>query len=332
MMVLRPDFAETFPRPGPAFDTLMALDGKVYREAPGRTTLQFTHRGKSYFLKAHRGVGWKEIVKNLLQLRVPVVSATTEWHALHRLRALGIETLTPVGYGCEGINPARLRSFIITEDLGETVSLEELCGGWKKSGRLRPAEVLFKRTIIRKVSSIARQLHENGVNHRDFYLCHLRVPITATVATAREAEVPVYVMDLHRAQLRRRTPARWRIKDVGSLLFSSLDLGLTRRDLYRFATCYTRQPLRELVAGHSEFFRRVEARAVRLYRKIHGKPPAFPVSEGSGLGSRDSQSDIHLADALAVPQRSYERYAQGLDSSTKAALAPSRIRSPNDGP
>ncbi|MST95429.1 MAG: hypothetical protein EXS33_09230 [Pedosphaera sp.] len=40
----------------------------------------------------------------------------------------------------------------------------------------------------------------------------------------------LFVIDLHRAQLRDRVPARWLVKDLGGLLFSALDCGLTRRD------------------------------------------------------------------------------------------------------
>ena len=275
MMFLRQDFAVSFQPPSPNFHTIMAIDGEVYRAVAGRRTLRFMHLGKSYFLKTHQGVGWKEIMKNLLQFRAPVLSAKTEWQALHRLRALGIDTLTPVGYGCQGTNPSSLRSFIITEDLGETVSLEDLCADWKKGRRLSAAEVALKRALLAKVAATARQMHENGVNHRDFYLCHLCVKPLRVIAARPPDEVAVYVMDLHRAQLRRRTPERWRVKDLASLYFSSLDLGLTIRDLYRFAKGYTEKPLREIVNAHSKFFGKVEARAVSLYCKIHGKPPAF---------------------------------------------------------
>lgn len=273
MTFVRQDFAETFPPSGPGFHMIMTIAGEVYREAPGRKTVQFTHRGKSYFLKAHLGVGWKEIIKNLLQLRLPVVSATTEWHALHRLRTLGIETLTPVGYGCKGINPAGLRSFIITEDLGETNTLEELCCSWNKSARRLPAETILKRALIRKVAAIARHMHDNGVNHRDFYLCHLRVPSSAAMAALPADAVTVYVMDLHRAQLRRRTPERWRVKDLGSLYFSSLQLHFTRQDRFRFIKAYTNRSLRQAFWDQAAFWKRVDMRARKLHFRHYRTAP-----------------------------------------------------------
>jgi hypothetical protein len=276
VLYLQPDFASTLPDNQRQFRGLLSLDGEVYRRVDGRKTLRFRHHDKTYFLKAHTGVGWAEILKNLVQGRLPIISACPEWRALHRLKELGIDTMTPVGYGYEGGNPARRRSFLITEDLGETTTLEEVFLNWKGASVLTARDARLKRALIRKVAHIARTMHQNGVNHRDFYLCHLRVQPLPVFAVLPPDEVAVYVMDLHRAQLRRRTPGRWRIKDLAGLYFSSLDLGLTRRDLYRFAKSYSQKPLREIVAAHSGFFGKVEARAVSLYRKIHRKPPAFP--------------------------------------------------------
>ena len=44
----------------------------IYRQREGRTTLRFDTGGQAYFLKYHAGVGWREIVRNLLRLRLPV--------------------------------------------------------------------------------------------------------------------------------------------------------------------------------------------------------------------------------------------------------------------
>lgn len=56
-----------------AFDRLMSLPGERYRDGPGRQTLRVEIGGQAYFLKRHHGVGWREIVKNLVQLRLPVL-------------------------------------------------------------------------------------------------------------------------------------------------------------------------------------------------------------------------------------------------------------------
>ncbi|MGD6768682.1 lipopolysaccharide kinase InaA family protein, partial [Mammaliicoccus lentus] len=73
--------------------------------------------GKGYFVKIHRGIGWGEILKNLVTARLPVLGAGQEWTAIQRLNDAGVSTMTAVAYGERGSNPAQQHSFIITEEL-----------------------------------------------------------------------------------------------------------------------------------------------------------------------------------------------------------------------
>jgi len=244
------------------FDDVMAITGQVFKEQEARRTLRFARQGKSYFIKTHRGVGWKEIFKNLCQLRLPVLGAKNERRAIERLRELGVPTMTIAGYGRRGWNPAHLESFIVTEDLGDTQNLEDLTRSWRE----HPPAPGAKRALIAAVASTARRLHENGVNHRDFYLCHLRVDPAERAARPR-----IFVMDLHRAQLRVSTPRRWVVKDIGGLYFSAMDVGLTRRDLLRFLSTYRGKPLREILKVEKPFWNDVKRRARRLYRSVASK-------------------------------------------------------------
>ena len=56
------------------FVAVEALQGVVYRELEGRRTLRTEVDGRGYFVKIHRGIGWGEIVKNLLTAKLPVCS------------------------------------------------------------------------------------------------------------------------------------------------------------------------------------------------------------------------------------------------------------------
>ena len=268
MLYIEPAFAATLLPSEQRFSHLVRLDGHVYREQNGRRTLRFEHRGKQFFLKVHTGVGWKEIFKNILQLRLPVISAGPEWRALHRLNALGIHTTKPVAYGSEGGNPARRHSFIITEDLGDTITLEEILLKSDSRPTSTAVPTPFKHALIRRVAEIARTMHENGINHRDFYLCHFRLPV-AQLHTADFAQpLPIYVMDLHRAQIHHRHPReRWVAKDLACLYFSSLPLAVTQRDRFRFIRDYSGLPLRATLTSEARLWRKVERRAIRLFRK-----------------------------------------------------------------
>ncbi|MFO1352864.1 MAG: lipopolysaccharide core heptose(I) kinase RfaP [Gammaproteobacteria bacterium] len=246
-----------------------AITGETARRVYNRHILRFERGGRWFFIKRHSGVGWREIIKNVMRLRRPVVDALPEWRAIQRLHELGVATLEPVGCGVEGINPAQRRSFLITADLGATVSLEQLTQGWRQ----QPPGVRQKRALIRRLAAIAKRLHENGVNHRDFYLCHFLLGHPSGADGSDWERLPLYVIDLHRAQIRRRTPERWIVKDVGSLYFSALDCGLSRRDLLCFIQAYGGKPLRAALGDRAVFWRKVQRRAVRLYRREWRKEP-----------------------------------------------------------
>lgn len=236
---------------GDAFETLMKIQGKAFRDVKGRKTIQVQLAGKSYFLKQHFGVGWKEIFKNLLSFKKPILGAMTEVRAIEKLNALAIATTPLVAYGQRGSNPANLQSFVLTQDLGDITSLEDLCANWKHS----LPDPTFKRQLIRQVAEIARKLHENGVNHRDFYLCHFCLDNTLL------PEIRLYLIDLHRVLVHPRPSFSANVKDIAALYFSSMDVGLTLRDYLRFKRYYGQRD--------DHFWQLVEARAQKLYAKFN---------------------------------------------------------------
>lgn len=243
-------------------DDAFMITGKVYREPAGanRRTLRFELAGEGYFLKLHWGVGWREIMKNLFSLRLPVLGAANEWRAIHRLEDLGVETMQLASYGQAGWNPARLKSFVITHELNDCISLEDYCAQWAE----HPPAPAIKYQLIQRVAEMTRKLHQHGVNHRDLYICHF---LLQQPWQGGNENLQLYLIDLHRVQLRHRTPLRWRVKDVGALYFSAMDTGLKQRDLLRFMRAYSQRSLREVLAEDQRFWHAVEHRAQALYRE-----------------------------------------------------------------
>lgn len=246
------------------FVAVEALQGQVFRELEARRTLRTEVGGRGYFVKIHRGVGWHEIVKNLASLRLPVLGAQNEWQAIARLGELGIDTMRAVAFGVRGGNPAAQHSFIVTEELAPTISLEDYCRDW----RTQPPAPRFKRALIARVATMARRMHEGGVNHRDFYICHFLLHLDP--APTPDA-FKLSLIDLHRAQLRAQTPRRWRDKDLAGLYFSALEIGLTQRDFLRFLRRYFASPLRVVLQEEAPLLAHLAQEAVRLQDKFQRK-------------------------------------------------------------
>ncbi len=252
------------------FEGLFSAEGTVYRNIDGRRTVRFRFGEKHYFGKFHRGVGWKKIIKNILQLRrPPVLSAANEWRAIQKLNSLDIGTTPLVGYGRKGLNPGKIQSFVVTEEIRNAISLEDYCKDWCDN----PPPYAIKKALLTEVARIARVMHENGMNHRDFYICHFLMDISQGKESITPDSVRLSVIDLHRVQIRAAIPWRWRVKDISGLLFSSLDAGLTKRDLVRFAREYENASAEKAVGERRFFWWIVRKRAARLYKKAFGKKP-----------------------------------------------------------
>lgn len=235
------------------FTEIMQLQGRIYRDVSGRRTMQVSLGGNSYFVKQHFGVGWAGIFKSLFSFKKPVLGAQTEVNAIRKLGELGIATTPLVGYGVSGSNPATQQSFVITQDLGEIVSLEDLCADWQNN----PPEAEFKRRLIIALAQLAARLHGAGLCHRDFYLCHF----VLKKAELAQGKIDLILIDLHRMLTGQASTGNAVMKDIAGLYFSAMDCGFTVEDWVLFKQYYLPQA--------SDFWIKVEARANRLYAKFH---------------------------------------------------------------
>lgn len=241
------------------FDAAFALQGEEYRAVAMRRTIR-THIGdRAYFAKLHEGVGWDEIFKNLLTLKLPVIGAENEYRACRHLEAAGISAPRVGAYGKQGRNPAYVRSFIVTDELAGRESLEDLTNRWPEEAPT-PRQ---KRALTMAVARFAKDFHAAGVIHRDFYICHLLLDRHKYA----EGEIDLAVLDLHRAQIHSDIPRRWLLRDLAALLFSTLDLPLDRRAWLRFVRVYRNRPLKEVFETEGKFWEAVYNRALKLYRK-----------------------------------------------------------------
>ena len=240
--------------PNGLFIQVDKLDGEVFREIDRRRTIKVSLGSKSYFVKIHYGVGWVEIIKNLVMCRLPVLGARNEWMAIRALQMAGVPTMEPVLFCESGTNPAKRKSAIATRSLEGRISLEDY----------QAKNLPIKRLLIDMVATMTKGMHEAGINHRDYYLCHFLLD--------DQDEPCLNLIDLHRAQLRSAVPRRWLIKDLGGLLFSALEKDITKRDLLRFVKKYKGELMS--LKTDKAFWRKVIVRARKLYVRNHGSIPA----------------------------------------------------------
>ena len=266
MIYLNQDFARYWARKDP-FEAAEGIQGEIFRKVKSRRTVRFHIDGKDYFAKIQNGVGWAEIIKNVMMFKMPVVSAVNEYNAICRMEQLGIETAKVAAFGERGINPAKRFSFVITEELTDTVSLEDFCREW----RMSPPRHKLKKAILEKLAKISRVMHTNGINHRDYYICHFLLDVSNGTNNIDPENIKTFLLDLHRAQIRRKTPLRWVLKDISGLWFSAMDIGLTQTDILRFIKVYRNRSLRDILGSEQSFWKAVHRRACRLYRKETGK-------------------------------------------------------------
>jgi heptose I phosphotransferase len=242
------------------FAEVELISGKIYRAVKQRKTLNFELDDESYFIKIHRGTTVKEIVKNLISLRLPVLDAKQEWDAIERLEQVGVNTMDGRAFGRKGINPLTRHSFIVTKDLNPTISLEDLTKSWLTN----PPSYHMKRSLVIYLAKMVAQMHAAGVNHRDCYLCHFLLDIPLF---ENHQQIKLSIIDLHRAQIRKTVPVRWRDKDLIGLYFSAMNIGLTDRDIWRFLKVYFNQPLKTILRNESKLIASMHRKVERIRKR-----------------------------------------------------------------
>ena len=237
------------------FQVIDRLEGEVFRTVKTRKTFRIEIANKGYFVKRHHGVGWAEIIKNIFQFKKPVLGAQNEFAALNLLNANNIPTMTCAAYGCKGINPAKLESFLVTEELVDMISLEDLV----KEPQKYHFNPKMRNKLITTLGWTVGSMHRLGLNHRDCYICHFLFKL--------DDLDKLYVIDLHRAQIREKIPYRYQVKDTAGIYFSSMDLKLNIKDIIRFVRAYSQKSFKLEMKENQKFWQDVAIAAKKLYKK-----------------------------------------------------------------
>ncbi len=256
------------------FEWFLLGGGQVHREVKNRLTYETQLGELHFYVKRHLGCGWGEVIKEWYRLRKPVVSARTEWEGAETLAAAGLRVPKVLGKGERGRYPHAVESFVVLEALEDCETLEYFKDGWM--GYTGSRWVTLKRALIDEVAQISHTMHGQGINHRDFYINHFLINRDLIRDWQPAQPIPLNLIDLHRVQHRPQVPQRWLLKDLASLLFSAMDVGLTSADYARYLRIYLGTEWKTSLRQNQKLWNAIVKRAIILYQGFHGKAPKLP--------------------------------------------------------
>ena len=236
-----------------SLDQLHAKQGR----STARVRFDSGERPLSVYLKRHYRLPWINRLAALIHPAGRHSPASAEWAHLERAKALGIAVPEVVAVG-EWVGPwGALRSYLMVAELVGHDALHEAVP--ELAGSLEPAEfAVLKRAVVVEMAEIAAKLHAARAFHKDLYLCHFFLDRGPGTSTDRR----LCLIDLHRLAVHRWTGPRWRWKDLGQLLFSTIGVeGIDDRDRLRFWMHYRRRSKLML----PELQRRLIRRKASLY-------------------------------------------------------------------
>jgi len=236
---------------------------KIVRDVENRKTFKVSINQKHYFVKHHNFQPYrktiKEVLKNFINLKKPILNAINEVKAIQQLESINIDTMKVSGYGLNKKSFLKTNSFIITESLEPAISLENLDLILSQySGK---DGFKLKRKIIKDLAEITRKLHDNYLIHQDYYLCHFLFK-----------DGNLYLIDLHRMQkVNKYLFKSKKLKELADLYYSSMTVkAVTKFDIFYFLKCYYNE--NSIRAIFKDSFKKtdrekIEARSQRLYYK-----------------------------------------------------------------
>ena len=157
------------------------------------------------YIKRYTRIPLREKIKQAFSLKFRSFDAFHEWNALNAFHKTGLATMIPMAV-------AELEN---SDTCNLTLGITDYVKAAELFKNFTPDDNERKLNLIRKIATIAGRMHAAGFAHQDFYLVHMFV---------RESEDDkVYLIDLQRLIMQKKLSRRWRIKDLGQLLFAARD-------------------------------------------------------------------------------------------------------------
>lgn len=225
-LTINKDFADILEANGiDSAEKLWELEGeavkKILKQRGTEKVILKTPEGDEFetYIKRYTKYPLKEAVKQAFSLKLHRFDAVHEWNALRAFHRAGLDTMVPMAVA----EPGKGRSCNLTLGIKNYVKAAELFKDFSQEDEAR------KNTLIEKIAILAGRMHAAGFSHQDFYLVHM------FVCPAENDKI--YLIDLQRLIMRKKLGRRWRVKDLGQLLFAARPY-VSDEDINKFREIY----------------------------------------------------------------------------------------------
>ena len=189
------------------------------------------HKDVEMYLKRYAPTPLKEHFKGIASLKKTNFDAFDEWNSIMAFHEHNLPTMKPVALASDGKNCCIL-TLGITDYRKASVIFEEIKEAEMNAKNELELEKIKqkKSTLISQIADYVGRMHAAGMAHQDLYLVHFFVK--------EQENMQPYLIDLQRCLVRKKVAWRWRVKDLGQLLFASDDF-LSNSDKLFFWEIYT---------------------------------------------------------------------------------------------
>ena len=230
-----------------------------------RVEFELNKPAVTVFLKRYDGPPVLVQLKNWFSAHKRISFGVLGFRSAMELDTAGINTPKTLFYGEQWGALFEKRSFIITEEIAHSESLERKLPDCFK-GPTTLEKLKLRRNFISRLAGFIRRFHDTNYRHRDLYLSHIFY----------SSDSVFYLIDLARAFKPVFLCRRFQIKDIAQLYYSAPGRYFSRTDRLRFYLCYTGGK-GGLSRKDKAFIRRVISKARRMARHDikHGREVPF---------------------------------------------------------
>jgi heptose I phosphotransferase len=272
-------FAPTLAEMGiDSLDSVFSLEGgrdlakKSIARYRKRIELEATPPGAAHpvklYLKRYNRPAWTRQVANWFVHRRRVSFAGIERDVITALAACGVNTPSIVAWGCQWGALFERRSFLMTEQVEDSDSLERRLPACF-STQTDSITLRARRRFIRSLANFIRRFHQTGYRHRDLYLSHIFCSTQGQFC----------LIDLARA-FKPLLARRFQIKDLAQLHFSAPAGVFSRTDRLRFYLAYCEKATLTRFDKSPILAILRKARRMAQHNRKHGVP--IPFLDGAG--------------------------------------------------